>query len=378
MKRRTLLNCIFLLILFLLCSGVLVFTGIFYTIPSRAQQAFGPPAKNLDFLERTYLSTLLILNKNEMATSLDPNGVSQTFNVALGEPTISIVQRLKDEGLIQSEDAFRRYLVYSGMDTSIQAGEYNISPSMTGLEIARALQDPTPTHVKFNILPGWRIEEIASALPTSGLGFSPQEFLAAARTGEQSFAFSSKLPLGSTLEGFFFPDLYQLPRTVTVDEFIKTILENFDVKLTPAIQQGFNRQGLDIYQAVTLASIVQREAMSDDEMPKIASVFLNRLRADMSLDSDPTVQYAIGFNLTQNTWWTNPLSLEDLKLNSPYNTYLYPSLPPGPISNPGLAALNAVAFPAETPYFYFRAACDGSGRHLFAKTLEEQLGNACP
>ena len=111
-------------------------------------------------------------------------------------------------------------------------------------------------------------------------------------------------------------------------------------------------------------------------MPRIASVFLNRRAIGMKLDSDPTVQYALGFN--NDTWWTNPLSLADLQVDSPYNTYLNPGLPPGPICNPGLAALKAVAFPEQTPYFYFRAACDHSGRHLFAETFEQHKSNACP
>jgi UPF0755 protein len=98
----------------------------------------------------------------------------------------------------------------------------------------------------------------------------------------------------------------------------------------------------------------------------------------MKLDSDPTVQYALGYNSTQNTWWTNPLTANDLQTQSPYNTYLNAGLPPGPIANPSISALQAVAFPAQTPYYYFRARCDGSGRHLFAATLEEQVKNACP
>ena len=105
-------------------------------------------------------------------------------------------------------------------------------------------------------------------------------------------------------------------------------------------------------------------------------MFINRLNNQMKLDSDPTVQYAQGFSSAENTWWTNPVT--DTGINSPYNTYLYPGLPPGPISNPGLIALKAVAFPAQTDYFYFRAACDSSGRHVFARTYEEQKANACP
>jgi UPF0755 protein len=144
------------------------------------------------------------------------------------------------------------------------------------------------------------------------------------------------------------------------------------------MRTGFQRQGLNVYRAVILASIVSREAIIEDEMPMIASVFYNRLASGGKLDSDPTVQYALGYNQEQKTWWTNPLSLADLEIDSRYNTYKYPGLPPGPIANPGLEALKAVAFPAQTPYYYFRAACDGSGRHLFAETFEEHLGNACP
>jgi UPF0755 protein len=112
-------------------------------------------------------------------------------------------------------------------------------------------------------------------------------------------------------------------------------------------------------------------------MPLIASVFHNRLAANMKLDSDPTVQYSLGYNPKQKTWWTNPLSSADMSVDSPFNTYRYPDLPPGPIANPGLAALRAVAFPDQSPYYYFRAACDGSGRHLFATTFSEHLANAC-
>ena len=113
-------------------------------------------------------------------------------------------------------------------------------------------------------------------------------------------------------------------------------------------------------------------------MPLIASVFINRLNAGLKLDSDPTVQYALGYNSEDKSWWTNPLSLTDLKIDSPYNTYLYAGLPPGPIASPDLSALRAVAFPAQTPYYYFRAACDGSGKHEFSETFQEHLSKECP
>jgi UPF0755 protein len=183
---------------------------------------------------------------------------------------------------------------------------------------------------------------------------------------------------GESLEGYLYPGSYTLPRETTLTGLLPQILMNFETQVTSEIRNGFDSQGLDLCQAVTLASIVQREAVLDEEMPMIASVFYNRLNSGALLASDPTVQYALGFNPEQNTWWTNPLSLQDLKVDSPYNTYIYNGLPPGPISNPGLAALKAVAFPAQSPYYYFRSACDGSGRHVFSKTFEEHLSNECP
>jgi UPF0755 protein len=155
------------------------------------------------------------------------------------------------------------------------------------------------------------------------------------------------------------------------------MLNDFDQRLTAADRAGIAAQGLNLFQGVTLASIVEREAVVADERPLIASVFYNRLAAGMNLDADPTVQYALGFT-TQGGWWKSPLDAADLLLESPYNTYRSAGLPPGPIANPGLDSLRAVADPATSDFFYFRAMCDGSGRHAFARTFDEHLQNACP
>ncbi len=249
---------------------------------------------------------------------------------------------------------------------------------MSPIEIAHALQDATPQNISFNILAGWRMEEIADALPTSGLSFAPGSFLAFAQNPVLSHPVLQYLPEGASLEGFFFPDQYRMDRDVTQEQFISTILDNFLVKITPTLLEGFKNQGLDLYQAVTLASIVQRESVAEDEMSTIASVFLNRLSMGMRLETDPTIQYALGYQNTAQSWWKNPLGLEDLKFDSLYNTYIYPGLPPGPIASPGIQALTAVAQPEQTPYFFFRASCDGSGRHNFSQTFEEHKANACP
>jgi UPF0755 protein len=219
------------------------------------------------------------------------------------------------------------------------------------------------------------MEEIAAALPTSGLDIAPADFIAAASVPDNV---PDYLPAGATAEGFLYPDRYTLPRTTTASQLVSVLLSNFSLHLTADLQDGFTRNGLTVYQAVTLASVIEREAVVDEEMPIIASVFYNRLAIGMKLESDPTIQYALGYNSAQGSWWTNPLSLVDLEYDSPFNTYLYSGLPPAPISNPSLAALQAVAFPAQTPYYYFVARCDGLGRHNFAETFEEHQKNICP
>jgi UPF0755 protein len=163
-----------------------------------------------------------------------------------------------------------------------------------------------------------------------------------------------------------------------VDDLVSYLANRFIGDLDSQLMDGFQVQGLTLFQAVTLASIIEREAVNPEEMPLIASVFLNRIRLGMKLESDPTVQYSLGYNATTNTWWKVPLSLADLEFDSPYNTYLYAGLPPGPISAPGVEALRAVAEPQDSPYLFFRAKCDGSGEHNFAETFEEHLLNACP
>ena len=347
-------------------------------VEKRAVQKFGSPDPGIPRIQRLFLSVQLLLQEDFLNLPKDKSGTPRPFSMKLGEATATVIDRLEQEGLIGDSNAFRVYLLYRGIDTSLQAGDYELSPGMTAIEIAHALQDATPTHIRFNILAGWRLEEIAQALPTSGLQITSDAFLAAAHDHPENYSFSAALPDNATLEGFLFPGEYQFRRDVSIDEFYKSILENFDRNITPEILQGFNRQQLDTFGGVTLASIIEREAVLDDEMPLIASVFLNRLAANMKLDSDPTIQYGLGYNPEQLTWWTNPLSLEDLSVDSPFNTYLYAGLPPGPISNPGPAALRAVAFPAQSPYYFFRAACDGSGKHQFATTFEEHVANACP
>jgi UPF0755 protein len=374
--RRTLPTALFILGLFLFSGICLAFGGLYYLF-SRVESIYGPPKAGITLTERIYLSARLYAQVADLTVSGTSEGTPRDFEIVLGETPTTIASNLQATGLIPDADAFVTYLRYAGLDTTLQAGSYQLSPGQTAVEIAISLQDATPKDITFSILPGWRLEEIAAGLPTSGLEFNSAEFLAAMNDLPGKYDYLSEIPAGGRLEGFLNPGIYEIPRQVTADQFLDILLAGFDSGLTPDLRSGFERQGLTLYEAVTLASVVQREAVVESEMPLIASVFLNRLAVGIPLEADSTVQYALGYNDRQATWWTNPLSSRDLQTDSPYNTYRNPGLPPAPIANPGADALRAVAFPAQTPYYYFRAACDGSGTHLFATTFEEHLQNAC-
>jgi UPF0755 protein len=371
------IGCGVLGLVILLGLTVIVLIVVPQAVNAKAKSTFGNASPQLSFRQHLYLSTVILLQTSDLSVPVNPTGPEVDLTIDSGETVASIAEKLYNSGLISNPKAFSSYLQYAGMDTTLKAGDYNLSPAMSPLEIAQAIQSSISADVTLSILPGWRVEEIANSLPTTGLTITSQEFLDAVHTHPEGYSFSSCLT-DDLLEGYLFPGSYTFPRDTTVNDLLPQLLMNFETQVTPELRNGFTAHGLDLCQAITLASIVQREAMVEEEMPMIASVFYNRLNSGATLASDPTVQYALGYNEGQATWWTNPLSQKDLQVDSPYNTYVYASLPPGPISNPGLAAIEAVASPADTPYFYFRAACDGSGRHLFAQTYDEHLANACP
>ncbi len=362
-----------LILALVVLAGILVMVVI--GIPTAAAHAYGPAAPGLGTTQLIEYSAKLLWDDGLLTRPRDPQAPPQDFQVQEGETIASICARLASAGVISDASLLRDYLIYTGLDTSVQAGTYRLGPALSVVDIARRMQDATPAEVTFVVLPGWRLEEIAVSLPTSGLNITPAEFVAAASKPPAGFGF---LAGASSAEGFLFPDSYVLSRTTTVGQLIDALVRNFGLHLGADLTDGFSRQGLTVYQAVTLASIVQREAVQPEEAPMIASVYLNRLKIGMRMDADPTVQYALGYNATEQTWWTNPLSLDDLAVNSPFNTYQNDGLPPAPIDNPGTTALQAVASPADTPYYYFSARCDHSGLHTFSRTFDEHVKNLCP
>lgn len=351
------------IILLLLVIAFCLLAGIAATIPARTAELFGPPSPNLSAGKLYQQSLVLLLSKNDLFESTNEDAAEFIFPIEQGDSLDQIILQLSHLGLIRHASQFRAYLIYSGIDTRIQPGEYHFSPGISELEVAQLLSSPAAPLTTISVLAGWRAEEIAETLPDLGLKVTPAQFLQIVREENK--------------EGYLAPGNYQVEREINAASLVNLLYERFISQISPDWETKITEQGLSLDEAVILASIVEREAIDQEEMPLIASVFLNRLQLGLNLGADPTIQYALGYNETQDVWWTNPLSLDDLKLPSSYNTYENPGLPPGPICNPSSAALEAVSSPAQTAYLYFRAACDGSGLHLFAETFDEHLANAC-
>lgn len=347
--------------------------GAVFGVQAMASAYYGPAGDSVPLVRRVIYSARLLWDDVQPAQSVAVASAPVTIEVTTDDSVDALCVKLADAGLIRSSSFFRDYLVYRGLDANILRGSYVFAPGESLDEIARAFADPARSMISFTVLPGWRLEEIAAALPSSGLSIDPKEFLTKAREPREV----PQVGEVGTSEGLLLPGSYIVARTTTAEQLISMLMGGFK-SLTNDLTIGFVAQGLTNYQAVILASIIQREAMHAEEAPMIASVFINRLQQNMPLGADATVQYALGYDTANATWWKNPLALADLKVDSAFNTYTRLGLPPTPISAPGSQALQAVASPAQSDYLYFSARCDGSGYHLFVRTFEEQLANLCP
>ncbi len=319
-----------------------------------------------DFFVGLYLQTQArVINT---PVSDDPSSVP--FTVAMGESAISISQKLLEQDLISDADVFRLFLRYNGLDSSLEAGDYELRRNMTMREIAETLQKANFEEVTITIPEGWRAEQIAEMLTQQNI-MDGAAFLAVVRqgTGVNHPLLADRAP-GTSYEGYLFPDTYRLPVKATPEDLIQRMLDNMASKIPADAPALAAAQGHSFFEILTIASIVEREAVVTEERPTIASVYLNRLTQGMYLQADPTVQYAMGFQTDTGMWWKTPVTLEEYsQVNSPYNTYMNPGLPPGPICNPGASAINATLQPAKTNYLFFMG-CGGEGAHLFAETYE--------
>ena len=303
----------------------------------------------------------------EPDTAKDPHAETRTFVIARGESVGSIARRLESEGFIRSTLAFMYVLYDTGREDSLQSGTYTVSAGLTPRELSQVFEKAPGEQTVLRIIDGWRLNEVATAVNKAFPGIARDDFLKAAVVGDRQNTVLAGLKPDQSLEGFLFPDTYFFKPTATPTQIVDTLLDQFEQRAGQALRQSAVDHKTTIYDIVKLASIVEREARDRKESPTIAGVYTNRLKIGMKLDADPTIQYAIG------QW--RELTLADLEIDSPYNTYKVAGLPPTPICNAGQAALEAAARPSDVPYLFFVAKNDGTGDHAFAKTIEEQEAN---
>jgi UPF0755 protein len=289
---------------------------------------------------------------------------ARTVLVEPGESAWAIARRLEAAGLVRRAWAVVVAARLLGIAHRLQQGEYRFAPSQPALAMLRALARGDRVAHRVTIPEGATVRQIADLLAAAGLA-DRERFLRVALREGRRFARPSlaDLPVDS-LEGYLFPETYLLHRGMDEAALIERFLDEFEARVGPAVREAARARGVSLHQLLTIASMIEREARVPDERPVIAGVIYNRLRRGMRLEIDATVLYALGEHKPVVTF-------ADLEVDSPYNTYRRDGLPPGPIANPGAAAIAAAAAPADVPYLYYVLRPDG--HHHFSRTYDEHL-----
>ncbi|MGE5138126.1 MAG: endolytic transglycosylase MltG [Rudaea sp.] len=366
--------------------GVGIFLGYQYAFPP-VQQTSKLNLPSLDLnqcssstggVDPTNLFYALQLSQHPDKLTTPPSTESKeaTFTVESGELPTDIAVRLQRDGFITDSDLFLTLLKCRHASELIQAGDHVLRRNMTMDEVVVALEKGVARGVTITIPPGWRAEQIADYLSTLNLPqFNKADFLKQVEAGNFDFDFLKDRPkdADTTVEGYLYPETYSVLQGITDEQLINRFLTEFGKRITPDMRKKAKDENMTLYEVVTLASIVEREAVKPQEAPIIAGVYMNRINDQMFLDADPTVQYALGYDSKTKRWWPLIPLEQYAGVKSPYNTYIYTGLPPGPICEPGLNAIQAALEPTQSDYLYFLAK--GDGTHVFAKTLEEQNAN---
>jgi UPF0755 protein len=293
------------------------------------------------------------------------DGAEQFVEIPPGAGSAVIRRRLVEGGVVRDGLSFRVALARSGQAKRLQAGEYRFDHPMSAREVIDKLARGDVFLRPITFPEGLTLRQMAQIYERDG-GGSRADFLKAAG----NTALIRDLDPGAPdLEGYLFPNTYALPRRATADQLVQRMVTSFRDALTPEIVQRGTARGLSVRQLITLASLVEKETAKPEERRIIAAVYTNRLRIGMGMQCDPTVIYA----LERAGKYTGNLTREDLQFDSPYNTYRYAGLPPGPIANPGRASIEAASAPEDVPYLYFVSRNDGS--HVFSATLDEHNRN---
>ncbi len=276
------------------------------------------------------------------------------FVIKKGERVSQIAKNLEGADLIRNKIVFYLVVKQLGIESKLQAGDFRLSSSMDVYAIARTLTKGT-LDVWITLVEGLRKEEIAHLFSTN-VGFPESEFLKFVQ------------------EGYLFPDTYLIPKDATVNMAIKILTDNFNKKYTKDLKNKAQENGLTDEQVLIFASLVEREARHDNDRKLVASIIYKRYKNDWPLQIDATIQYALGYQPIEKTWWKKNLTADDLAIESPYNTYKNVGLPPTPIGNPGLSSIKAVInADVGTPFWYYIS--DKNGAMHYAKTLEEHNAN---
>lgn len=306
-------------------------------------------------------------------------GIGETviFTVSKNDETEDVAKKLRKKGLIRSEQVFELTVRY--VDREIKPATYNLKKGMavsTIVDLITTEKSEAVTKVKdykITVVEGWRTEQIADELDRLKYPPGGDAFLRAVKDyPHDSYDFLEGTKKGM-LEGFLYPATYEFTNATTPEELITMMLNAFDQAFTPEMRDRAEQMNLSIYDVVKIASLIEREAVVDDERPLIADVYLKRYSEGWTLDADPTVQYAIGKR--DGKWWPAPTAKDLEEVDSKYNLYKNTGLMPSPICNPRQLSMAAVLSPATSPFMFFTARKDDSGRHLFAETNEEQNQN---
>jgi len=293
-----------------------------------------------------------------------PGKTQVTVDIEPGRSTSDIGDMLSQKGLIKSSFIFRLVSKYTKTGEKLQAGKYTLHTGMSMIEILDALQHGVDAQTySFTVPEGYTSRQIAFLLKNKG-SIDEKEFMDIVKSKKGiNFKYSHILK-GKTLEGFLFPDTYSVYKDSTPLEIINKMLQQFQDVVPQDSEYLSEKKGLSMYKLIVLASLIEREAKVEDERPIVAAVYYNRIKKDMLLECDATIQFL--FDSPKEF-----LTYKDLEIDSPYNTYLYKGLPPGPIANPGLSSIKAALSPASVTYLYY--VVKGNGRHKFSNTYEEHL-----
>jgi peptidoglycan lytic transglycosylase G len=292
-------------------------------------------------------------------------GSEQFVDIPSGANTRTIGDTLIAKGIIRDEITYRLALWRSGEARRLQAGEYRFDHPMTPGDVLGKIARGEVYTVAITFPEGLTIAEMAKIFEAHGFG-TAAAFTAAAKDPALAKPFD---PAARDLEGYIFPDTYNVPRRTDAAALVHAMVERFEKVLTPELRQAAADRGMNVRQLVTLASIIEKETAQPSERPEVAAVYTNRLKRGMALQCDPTVIYA----LERVGKYDGNIRKDDLMFDSPYNTYRYPGLPPGPIAAPGKASIEAAAHPSDDNFLYFVSRNDGS--HAFARTLDEHNRN---